>query len=63
MPGCSNMRSNADVIEFETGRYVEWEKYPERKAKAAEILRRHKFSPIPGMCKHLYLSILFLTKR
>ncbi|EIM86497.1 molybdopterin binding oxidoreductase [Stereum hirsutum FP-91666 SS1] len=27
--------------------YVEWEKYPERKAKAAEILRRHKFSPIP----------------
>jgi len=27
--------------------YVEWEKYPERKALAEELLRTHKFTPIP----------------
>lgn len=34
---------------FVSRRYVEWEKYPVRKAKAAQILKRHKFTPIPGV--------------
>ena len=29
-------------------RYVEWEKYPEKKQLAQNILASHKFSPIPG---------------
>jgi sulfite oxidase len=27
--------------------YIEWEKYPEKRAKAAAILARHKFPPPP----------------
>jgi hypothetical protein len=27
--------------------YIEWENYPEKRKKAAEILARHKFPPPP----------------
>ena len=27
--------------------YIEWQNYPEKRAKAAEILARHKFPPPP----------------
>lgn len=31
-----------------THRYVEWEKYPDKKAAATKILNTKKFTPIPG---------------
>ena len=29
--------------------YIEWEKYPERKKKAAEMLSQHKFAGVSGL--------------
>ena len=40
--------------------YVEWEKYPERKRIAAEILKSKKFSGFPG--EYHALAVAFSCK-
>lgn len=36
------------IYRHDVHRYVEWEKYPEKKAAAKGILATKKFTPIPG---------------
>jgi len=38
-------------------RYVEWEKYPEKKELATRILNKSKFTPIPGTFLALNLGL------
>jgi hypothetical protein len=35
------------------GSYIEWEKYPERKRVAQELLKTKKFTPIPGQLEQM----------
>lgn len=43
---CMSMHLASDIIRT---RYIEWEKYPEKKAIAEEVLKSQKFSFPPGL--------------
>lgn len=45
---CLESTVSTGIVESIYYSYVEWEKYPDKKKRAEEILKAAKFTPIPG---------------